>query len=228
MILYKPSNQGINGALQSIPSLLVALVVGPMSDAYSRKPLILFSIGGYLLLNLIYLINSYWFYQLKVFLPAHCHSLPISPVRVPTVRVPARPHRGRACLPARRHLPHRGHHGPRGPHPQARRPRCLLLRGPRDRCQARGLANGDLGLDAALLFQPLPGPPQHGLHLLLRHRTEVCTDTEGRKRYAMELNSNNRHSQMKPRISSKYPSRNLGHFSGRGETGAAHLSRPYV
>ena len=34
---------------------------------FSRKPLILASLAGYLLLNVIYMVNAFWFYQLKVF-----------------------------------------------------------------------------------------------------------------------------------------------------------------
>ena len=39
----------------------------------NRKPFILLSIGGYVLLNVIFLVNSYWFYELKVQLlyPGH-------------------------------------------------------------------------------------------------------------------------------------------------------------
>ena len=36
-------------------------------NRFSRKPLILVSLGGYFLLNLIYAINAFWFYELKVF-----------------------------------------------------------------------------------------------------------------------------------------------------------------
>ena len=39
------------------------------SDRFSRKPLILVSLGGYLLLNIIYAVNAFWFYELKVFRP---------------------------------------------------------------------------------------------------------------------------------------------------------------
>ena len=60
--------QGINGALQSFPTIPVAFLAGPLSDKFSRKPLILFSLGGYVLLNVIYMINAYWFYELKVIL----------------------------------------------------------------------------------------------------------------------------------------------------------------
>jgi len=57
--------QAFNGALQSIPAIVVAFFAGPLSDQYARKPFILLSIGGYVLLNVIFLVNSYWFYELK-------------------------------------------------------------------------------------------------------------------------------------------------------------------
>ena len=58
--------QAYNGVLQSAPVILFTLLVGPATDKYGRKPLMLFSMAGYLLLNIILLINSIWFYQLKV------------------------------------------------------------------------------------------------------------------------------------------------------------------
>merc|ERR1712212_809128 len=58
--------QGLNGALQSLPTIVVAFFAGPISDRFSRKPLILMSLGGYLLLNLIYAVNAFWFYELKM------------------------------------------------------------------------------------------------------------------------------------------------------------------
>ena len=36
------------------------------TNRFSRKPLILASLAGYVLLNIIYMANAYWFYQLKV------------------------------------------------------------------------------------------------------------------------------------------------------------------
>ena len=58
--------QAFNGALQSVPAIVVAFFAGPLSDRYARKPFILLSIGGYIILNAIFLINAYWFYELKV------------------------------------------------------------------------------------------------------------------------------------------------------------------
>ena len=45
----------------------MALIISSTIGRFSRKPLILVSLGGYLLLNVIYAINAFWFYQLKVF-----------------------------------------------------------------------------------------------------------------------------------------------------------------
>ena len=47
--------------------MVFTLYAGPLSDKYGRKPLILVSFAGYFLLNLVFLINSYWFYELKVY-----------------------------------------------------------------------------------------------------------------------------------------------------------------
>ena len=58
--------QGLNGALQSLPTIVVAFLAGPLSDRFSRKPLILFSLSGYVLLNFIYMVNAFWFYELRV------------------------------------------------------------------------------------------------------------------------------------------------------------------
>ena len=58
--------QAYNGLLQSAPVILFTLFAGPLTDKYGRKPLIVSSLAGYLLLNLVMLINSIWFYQLKV------------------------------------------------------------------------------------------------------------------------------------------------------------------
>ena len=58
--------QAFNGALQSVPAIVVAFFAGPLSDRYARKPFILLSVAGYIILNAIFLINAYWFYELKV------------------------------------------------------------------------------------------------------------------------------------------------------------------
>ena len=58
--------QMTNSILQNIPSLLCTLLAGPLSDTYGRKPLILVSLFGYVIANVVFLINSIWFHQLKV------------------------------------------------------------------------------------------------------------------------------------------------------------------
>ena len=54
--------------LQSAPGVLFTLVAGPLTDSWGRRPLILSALLGYLLLNLILLVNAVWFLELKVFL----------------------------------------------------------------------------------------------------------------------------------------------------------------
>ena len=66
--LDETSFQAFNGALQSIPAIIVAFFAGPLSDKFSRKPFIIFSLIGYIILNTVFLVNSYWFYELKVVL----------------------------------------------------------------------------------------------------------------------------------------------------------------
>ena len=58
--------QAYNGMLQSLPGLLFTLVAGPLTDSWGRRPLILSSLLGHLLLNIILLVNAVWFIELKV------------------------------------------------------------------------------------------------------------------------------------------------------------------
>ena len=37
-----------------------------MTDKFGRKPLIICALVGYLLLDIIFIINTYWFLELKV------------------------------------------------------------------------------------------------------------------------------------------------------------------
>ena len=41
------------------------LIAGPLSDVYGRKPFIAFALLGYVLNNAVFLINGYFFYELK-------------------------------------------------------------------------------------------------------------------------------------------------------------------
>ena len=58
--------QAYNGMLQSAPGILFTLFAGPLSDQIGRKPLILSALFGYLLLDVIFLFNAVWFFELKV------------------------------------------------------------------------------------------------------------------------------------------------------------------
>ena len=60
---------------QSAPGIIFTLFAGPLTDTYGRKPLIISALLGYLLLDIIFLINSIWFYDLKV-IPAQTFTFP--------------------------------------------------------------------------------------------------------------------------------------------------------
>ena len=49
-----------------MPVMMFVMIAGPLTDNYGRKPLILSALVGYLVLDLVFLVNSLWFYQLKV------------------------------------------------------------------------------------------------------------------------------------------------------------------
>ena len=57
--------QGYNGMLQAAPGLLFTLVAGPLTDTWGRRPLLLCSLLGHLLLSLILLVNAVWFLELR-------------------------------------------------------------------------------------------------------------------------------------------------------------------
>ena len=54
-----------NSILQAIPSVLFALFAGSWSDVHGRKALIVSSTMGYTISNLVFMINAYFFYELK-------------------------------------------------------------------------------------------------------------------------------------------------------------------
>ena len=62
---YVAPLQAYNQIIQAIPGCLYALLAGPWSDRHGRKFLMLCSVTGYILSNGVFLINTYFFYELK-------------------------------------------------------------------------------------------------------------------------------------------------------------------
>ena len=46
--------------------MIFVLFAGPLTDTYGRKPLIICALFGYFLLDVIFLLNSIFFYELRV------------------------------------------------------------------------------------------------------------------------------------------------------------------
>ena len=51
--------------LNSVPSMMFTLFAGPWSDHHGRKPLLILTVFGQCLHHLVFLINSYFFKELK-------------------------------------------------------------------------------------------------------------------------------------------------------------------
>ena len=54
-----------SSVLQAIPAILFTLFAGAWSDLHGRKALIVCSTLGYLISNVVFLINTHFFYELK-------------------------------------------------------------------------------------------------------------------------------------------------------------------
>ena len=62
---YSAMLQAVNGVLQAIPAIIFSINAGPWSDTYGRKTLIVMATFGYVINNSIFIINSWYFYELK-------------------------------------------------------------------------------------------------------------------------------------------------------------------
>ncbi len=54
-----------NRVIEAVPAVLFTLFAGPWSDTHGRKFLIFFSVFGSIICNAIFMLNAYFFYELK-------------------------------------------------------------------------------------------------------------------------------------------------------------------